>query len=86
MASQLAIQAGALTSALNYANDAMVQRTLLKFYITRSLGPSTATNQQKMDAVVRWIHDTIVDDARRYELNERRNALVDEVSEGLDLA
>jgi hypothetical protein len=80
MASQIGIQAGPLTSVRQYTDDVKVRDTLLKFYTARSMGPPDATNQEKLDTIVNWIVARIVEDARRYELDRRRDALADEVA------
>lgn len=80
MASQLGIQAGALTSVRNYSDDVKVRDTLLKFYLAAALGPEDATNQQKLDAVMDYIERSIIQKARWYELNQRRAALEETVN------
>ena len=79
MASSIAIKVGPLTATNNYADDVKVQAVLLKFYEERGIGPAEATNQEKLQAIVDWIAGQIVRHARRLELEQRQQAVVDEV-------
>lgn len=85
MASQIGISVGKLSSVRNFSNDVRVRDTLLRFYMSQSLGPETATNQEKLDAVVGWIVMQIVEGARQYEHIVRRDAAAAEIIESIGL-
>jgi hypothetical protein len=68
MATTLSITAGPLSSTVTAADDAKAQ-AILTWY-ARSLGvPDSATNQQKLDAVVEGIRAHIVRESRNGYIN-----------------
>jgi len=75
MASSLTIETGPLTSTLSWANDAKVQDTLLHYYEIMGLGEDTATNQEKLDAVVANLANHVQLIVKRYERSARESTL-----------
>jgi hypothetical protein len=76
MASSLVLSVGALEARLDWADDAKVQATLLKFHEVRGLGEADDPAQEKLDSVVAEIRDQILRIVTRHE-RERRAALLD---------
>lgn len=67
MSTTLSITVGTLTSSRVFANDQKARATLLTFYDSLALGPTDATNQQKLDLIVDWLVRYLADKAvQRY--------------------
>lgn len=54
MATEFKISVGPLTASKTFANDTKARDTLLSFYTAYNLGPTDATNQQKLQAILDW--------------------------------
>lgn len=86
MASFITIATGPLSSTKNYANDAKVQTTLLKFWESRLQheGEPEPSNQEKLDAIVDEIETMIRDEVRNNERNKRVEAAIPGILADID--
>lgn len=76
MASSIELKAGALVSNKTLpVADIKVRDTLLKFYTAMSLGPASATNQEKLDAIRDHLLNYIQAQARQMHISEARAGL-----------
>ena len=72
MASNITITVGSTIASRIFSNDAKVGITINKFYDAYSLGPSSASNQQKLLAVIDWFIRTMVDRTVQQYAEEQR--------------
>lgn len=79
MASHIEIGTGPLTARIDWANDARVQATLLRWYEIRGVGPDDATPAQKLNAVLQDIVREIVHRLEQHEQSIRMETLLDEI-------
>lgn len=85
MATTLSISTGPLSAELNYANDTKAQAALLAFYAAFNLGPPTATNQEKLQAIVNWFALFVRNKAILYHIEQSRAAATTEGNALYDL-
>lgn len=64
MSTTISIQVGAISGSRTFANDTKARDSLLNFYTALRLGPDSATNTQKLQAVVNWFVLYVQDMAR----------------------
>lgn len=60
MATTIAITVGPLSRSRQFQNDTKSSAALLAFYDAYELGPDTATNGEKLDAVIDWLVEQVV--------------------------
>lgn len=85
MATTLSIKIGPLTAQRQFADDAKAQETLLAFYKAFDLGPDTATNQEKLDAIVNWLAVFVRRKAIQYYIEQTKASAVDTANNLYDL-
>jgi hypothetical protein len=78
MATSLTISTGPLTSSRSFQDDAKAQAALLRFYTAYNLaeaylpGVENPTNQQKLDAVLAWFIDQVVNVSVQSYIDQER--------------
>ena len=75
MATTLTLSTGPLTSTRSFQDDAKAQAALLRFYLAYNVGPPGASNQQKLDAVVDWFVDSVINVSVGSHVDQERPAL-----------
>lgn len=75
MATQISISTGSLTASRTFQNDTRAQAALLRFYLANNIGPADATNQEKLNAVVDWFVDQVVNTSVESHINQERITL-----------
>lgn len=74
MSTIISIQSGALTASRTFANDTKARTILLAFYAEYGLGPASATNQEKLQAVLDWFVTHVALKAAHRQLEQTRDA------------
>lgn len=75
MATTISIATGPLTASRTFQNDTRAQAALLRFYTAYNIGPPEATNQQKLNAVVDWFVDQVVNVSVESHVDQERATL-----------
>lgn len=81
MATTITIQIGALIANRVYQDDVKAAATLHAFYNAYNLGPADASNRQKLEAILRWITDTVQEKAKLHHVETSRSTVQQEADE-----
>lgn len=74
MATTISIAIGALSRNRQFTNDTKASAALLAFYKAYDLGPDTASNGEKLDAIIDWLVGQVVAVSTQQYVESRRSA------------
>lgn len=74
MSTTITIAVGALSRNRTFSDDTKASAALLKFYTAYNLGPATATNGEKLDAIINWLVKQVIDVSEQQYVEEQRAA------------